>query len=472
MKRKYFLIAVTALILTVAIYFDAQASSQGCGISEFTMDPTDPYILGDHVFLSGKSNCGTVRFEINGEPKSETGQPNQTMMWNTEEMVAGNFDVCFVARGDGGWENAARSCRHVYVEGGQAPPSGSDNTGGPVKCWVNVFNVSHGSVRQGDKFHLTGQGQCDGNARASRFSVDGDSFSEFGGYQTSADLGTKDLSIGSHQLCFHITGGSWDDEATSCVWVEVSEEGTGNNDVVEGDQAENDIQGQTGESGPDGDTQPQSSSDDGNSCAGVALSFSAGDPGQVNPGTTSNNLRRNPHLTSSWLGKIPGGDQFMIIGGPTCADGYWWWEVDYQGQNGWTVQGDGSDLWIGELSQTDSQDSDEPETEAPPSESDSFTVIVPNPIGENMVRVCTTISPNFWESLIQQVPYICTLTNPDEITSSLRACWGQNIDSVMRGEDEFTISSWLHHFSGNPIETIRGCIATSIIGRGWSFPFR
>lgn len=476
MKRKYLLIPVMALILTLAIFFDVQASRQGCGISEFIMDPTDPYIVGDHVFLSGKSNCGTVRFEINGEPKSETGQPNQTMMWNTEEAGAGNFDVCFVARGDGGWENAARACRHVYVEGGQAPPSGSENTGGPVKCWVNVFNVSPGSVKQGEKFHLTGQGQCDGNARASRFSVDGNPFSEFGGYQTSANLGTKELSIGSHQLCFHITGGSWDDDATSCVWVEVSEEDTGNNDVIQGDQAENNVQGQTGESGSDGATQPQSGSDNGNSCAGSALPLSVGDTAQVNPSDTSNNLRRNPHLSSSWLAKIPGGDQFTIIGGPTCADGYWWWEVDYQGQNGWTAQGDGNDIWIGELDQLDSQDSDETENNEPgekinpqqdtnvepplvqedgnshPPEGsteniqpgdETLPIVIENPIADNIEAVCDDNYENLSEYLLSQLNPICGLTQTNEVISGMDYCLGfSNIKEL----EDWDFNSWWNKF--------------------------
>jgi hypothetical protein len=251
--KKVFLFGFLFLFITTLLMAQTvSAQSRGCDITSFSMNPVDPYVVGDHVVLSGESNCGTVRFEINGDPKSETGQPNQTMTWKTEEWGSGNYDVCFVARGEGGWENADRACRRVYVEGGQAPPDGSSNDGGLVKCWVNTFNVTPGSVKKGESFHLSGQGQCDGNARASRFAVDGNAFGEFGGYQTWADLGTNNLSTGSHKLCFEITGGKWTEAAVSCVTVKVTQAEQQTNDVVQGEQTDNNVEGQTDSSGPEG----------------------------------------------------------------------------------------------------------------------------------------------------------------------------------------------------------------------------
>lgn len=255
MKRIYtfvLLFSIAFLISTSNVFADKSVVDRGCNIQNFSMNPVDPYILGDHVQLLGTSNCGTVKFEINGQSKSETGQPNQNMTWKTEEFGSGTHQVCFVARGEGGWENADRRCRTVYVEGGQAPPSGSNNNGNVVRCWINSFGVTPGSLGKGEVFHLSGQGQCDGNARASRFSLDDNPFSETGSYQNSANLATNNISTGIHKLCFHITGGDWKDAATSCVNVTVNASGPSGNDTAQGGQTNNNVPGQTDQSNPDG----------------------------------------------------------------------------------------------------------------------------------------------------------------------------------------------------------------------------
>jgi hypothetical protein len=66
-----------------------------------------------------------------------------------------------------------------------------------------------------------------------------------------------------------------------------------------------------------------------------------GQQGQV-LGTTSNNLRESPALTSAITGIIPGGGVFDVLAGPECdpASGFNWWQVDYVGQTGWTAEGD------------------------------------------------------------------------------------------------------------------------------------
>jgi hypothetical protein len=59
-----------------------------------------------------------------------------------------------------------------------------------------------------------------------------------------------------------------------------------------------------------------------------------------------NRLRSQPSLSGRQLDTIPVGEIFSVIGGPVCADGYWWWEVDYSGTSGWTAEGTGGEYYI------------------------------------------------------------------------------------------------------------------------------
>lgn len=66
--------------------------------------------------------------------------------------------------------------------------------------------------------------------------------------------------------------------------------------------------------------------------------------GKVTPGLP-NRLRAEPSLYGMFLRTIPAGDTFVYTGGPTCADGMYWWQVNYHGMTGWTAQGT-DNRWI------------------------------------------------------------------------------------------------------------------------------
>jgi hypothetical protein len=73
--------------------------------------------------------------------------------------------------------------------------------------------------------------------------------------------------------------------------------------------------------------------------------------GRVTPGAP-NVLRSAPGTqatgsTSVVIGSIPAGGIFSVEGGPTCGtDGRWWWYVNYNGQLGWTAEGEGNTYWV------------------------------------------------------------------------------------------------------------------------------
>jgi hypothetical protein len=356
-------IIALGIILLVIIFNHVEAG--GCSISEFSMNPTDPYTIGTHVKLHVVSNCGTVRFEIDGQPKAEIGSSEQWETWKTEETGSGTHEVCAVARGDGGWENADRKCRTVYVEGGQAPPSGSQQAE-KVKCWVNSFNITPSSGPKGTNFNLASQGQCDGNMRAARFTIDGTAFGEHSSNTYNTNWNSNNASTGSHKICYFITGGDWSDAAKSCISIQVNKSGNESNNVAQGNQTTNNVPGQTEDSNPSlvdhpqGDPPEQQSSSSTTiqsedlivssevkniTCSIGYMDFNMYDIAKITPGS-SNNLRNNPDISAKIIDQIPGNAQFMITGGPKCQNGYWWWQVKYNGKTGWTVQGNNSELWI------------------------------------------------------------------------------------------------------------------------------
>ncbi len=216
------LIVLLALVIIGVSFQDDASANGGCDIQGFTLSPVDPYTLGTHVVLHGWSNCGTVRFEITNLTtyetiyKAEIGAGEQYETWKTEETGSGTFDVCFVARGEDGWENANRNCRTVYVEGGQAPlPSGSENT-----CQVLSFNVT----QQGQVFNFASQGQCTSNLRAGRYLLAGQPWGEHSTPVYNASWDSSGAAPGTYQACYQVTGGDWAGAATACTDLNVQAE--------------------------------------------------------------------------------------------------------------------------------------------------------------------------------------------------------------------------------------------------------
>lgn len=68
--------------------------------------------------------------------------------------------------------------------------------------------------------------------------------------------------------------------------------------------------------------------------------------GRVTPGDP-NRLRAAPE-SGTVLGNIPAGSTFAILAGPQCGaqNGLAWWQVEYNGQVGWTAEGQGSEYWL------------------------------------------------------------------------------------------------------------------------------
>ena len=94
-----------------------------------------------------------------------------------------------------------------------------------------------------------------------------------------------------------------------------------------------------------GDTGTNGGTNSGDCTGTSAPRLTVGDQGRVTPGAP-NKIRSAPTLAGAQVGNIPGEGIFSVVGGPQCADGFLWWQVNYQGVTGWTANGDGTQHWV------------------------------------------------------------------------------------------------------------------------------
>lgn len=83
------------------------------------------------------------------------------------------------------------------------------------------------------------------------------------------------------------------------------------------------------------------------SCEGAPpIQIVEGDTARVIAPTVPNRIRSLPTTAGAILGEVPGGGEFIIRGGPECADGYTWFQIEFNGIIGWTVEGSGGNYFI------------------------------------------------------------------------------------------------------------------------------
>jgi hypothetical protein len=199
-------------------------ASGGCNITNFSASPSGTVSLGTIINISGSSTCGTTKFTIDGVSKSETGQPNNSMNWNTNEGGNGNHEICFLARGDGGWENANRQCTTVNVQGSAPPTQPPPNEG--RGCNISSFSVNpNGTVTPGTVVQLSGNSDCG----TTKFTINGVSKSETGQPNNSLHWNTNEGGVGTHTLCFLARGnGGWENADSRCTNLSVQTSGSVN----------------------------------------------------------------------------------------------------------------------------------------------------------------------------------------------------------------------------------------------------
>jgi hypothetical protein len=82
-------------------------------------------------------------------------------------------------------------------------------------------------------------------------------------------------------------------------------------------------------------------------CPGTLASrLYPGVTGRVVPLGSSNRLRSQPSLNSEVLGTMPPAATFEVLDGPECANGFAWYEINFQGLRAWTAEADNEDYWL------------------------------------------------------------------------------------------------------------------------------
>ncbi len=73
-------------------------------------------------------------------------------------------------------------------------------------------------------------------------------------------------------------------------------------------------------------------------CAGIPIRLRTGEPGRVIPYGIPNNVREGAGTSNSYVGEIPNGGEFTVLDGPQCTAEGAWFQVDYNGMVGWTIE--------------------------------------------------------------------------------------------------------------------------------------
>jgi len=80
---------------------------------------------------------------------------------------------------------------------------------------------------------------------------------------------------------------------------------------------------------------------------------------RVAPFGTANRVRSQASTNADILFRIEPGTIFEVMGGPTCANGFAWYRINYEGSVGWTVEADDEDYWLEPLVELIAPESDE-----------------------------------------------------------------------------------------------------------------
>lgn len=71
-----------------------------------------------------------------------------------------------------------------------------------------------------------------------------------------------------------------------------------------------------------------------------------GEVARVTYGPNGNRLRSGPGTNYQQIDRVPPGGEFEVLDGPECNQSYAWWQVNYNGQVGWTAEADNSEYWL------------------------------------------------------------------------------------------------------------------------------
>lgn len=184
-----------------------------------------------------------------------------------------------------------------------------------------------------------------------------------------------------------------------------------------------------------------------------------------------NRLRASPSYYGTVIGSIPAGGVFSVIGGPNCASGLWWWQVNYGGRIGWTAEGDGyATYWLEPLSS--------PPPPPPPAcaLTPRLTIgglgrVMPSPALPNVVRSAPGTSSTGSNSyVIGQIPAggVFSVLNGPQCGTDGRWWWQVNYNGLVgwTAEGQGHNTYWLEPWYNTPPPACPGFMNSRLVSGG------
>jgi uncharacterized membrane protein YgcG len=129
-------------------------------------------------------------------------------------------------------------------------------------------------------------------------------------------------------------------------WVgEVGPEGLYNFNPIGNAASGSSTSGSSGSGSSSGSSSSSGGSSQNTNCPHHVEPVYVGGQGQVTPGL-GNIIRSGAGFGYEQIGIARPGVVFDVLAGPRCVDGWWWWQIEYNGTIGWTVEGDNQENWI------------------------------------------------------------------------------------------------------------------------------
>lgn len=134
---------------------------------------------------------------------------------------------------------------------------------------------------------------------------------------------------------------------------------------------------------------------------------------EVEPGGVANRIRSEPDTEAEVVAQMLPGSSFLVIGGPECDDDLQlrWWEVDFDGEIGWTAEGEDEEYYLCppddcEAAEGDGAGGDSSATAPDGIEVVTLTLPEPNTIPLDNSRVgvqmMANVSINDWRNTLSQ----------------------------------------------------------------------
>lgn len=302
-----------------------QNPSISCSVDSFDVWPQSATV-GDIIHVSGSGSCNVgvraIKFLVDGQDPHEFGGPSNNWDWNTSGYSAGQhkLKLWVAGLGDNNWDYAANSSNITVQLSAPGQPAANPDTSIPFdNCGVIGLNdgrIYVVTTDQGfEKHHVPNPETLDALG-IPRAWIDNKGWS-------NSEL--KSIHEGSDIPDVNRNRSGFDTFKSRCFPHTVP--------IVPNNQSQ---------AQPNQSVQPVVPGVFDPHAAGVCSGWETrlwiGAPARVTNRGDQLALRTGPSTSEGKITKIYSGQTFTVIGGPKCADGYTWWNIQGDMGTGWSVE--------------------------------------------------------------------------------------------------------------------------------------